>query len=79
MIFQVISIKKKKKGLHPCDPRFLRDFQGDLRKKKKGLRSSDPSVFANFRVVFTNEQNTGTLPPTGRDMALKPGRMVSLP
>ena len=59
--------------------------------KKRGLHSSEPSVFANFRVVFTNEkkkQDISTnlprprdmaLKPGPRDMALKPGRMVSLP
>ena len=83
MIFQVFS---KKKGLHFCDPRFLRDFQGDFQ-KKKGLCSSDPSVFANFRVIFTNEKKPGHFnQPAGTPghglktgtVPVKPRRMVNL-
>ena len=71
---------------YASDPRFLRDFEGDLQ-KKKGLHSSDPRVFANFRVAFTNKQKTGTFPPTpgtpGHGLKTgtvpaKPGRMVNL-
>ena len=76
MIFQVIS--EKKKGLHPCDAQFLRDFQGDLQ-KKAFFRIFEWSSQTNKKAGHFHQPagtpghglKTGTVPA-------KPGRMVSL-
>ena len=37
-IFHVVSIKKKKKGLHSSDAQFSRNFLGHLQKKRSSLK-----------------------------------------
>ena len=58
--------KKKKKVFTPATLGFC-VFQGDLKKNKKKRSSLQRPKCFYFRVVFTNEQKTGTFPPTGRD------------
>ena len=82
----VLQKKKKKKGLHSCDPRFLRDFQGDLKKKNvftpatqlflrifewSSQTNKKPGHFHHPAGTPGHGLKTGTVPA-------KPGRMVSL-
>ena len=85
MMFQVIS---KKKDLQSCDPRFLRDFQSNLKKKRKVFT---PAI-EGFLRIFKWSSQTKKKPshfhlPAGTpghslktgNVSAKPGLMVSLP
>ena len=78
MIFQMIS-KKKKKGLHSCDPRFLRYFQGYLQKKVFIPAYQVFSRIFEWSSQTNKKRDISTNRPGPRDMALKPVRMASLP